>query len=758
MSETELGRVEDLFYEALEIKDAAERAAFLERTCAANRTLRAAVEQMLAAQPEADTFFQQGNPAVALGNDLLQSFTQAESLESIVGSDVLLDDVVGTYIGPYKVLEELGEGGCGTVYRAEQEQPMRRQVALKVIKLGMDTKSVITRFRAEQQALALMDHPHIARVFDAGATATGRPYFVMELVQGTRLTRYCDEHRLKVPERLRLFMDVCHAIQHAHQKGVIHRDLKPSNILVTIQDGVPVPKVIDFGIAKATEGHLTETTLSTGLERFIGTPAYMSPEQAETGGLRVDTRTDIYSLGVLLYELLTGRTPFDQQKLVNAGLEGMRRTLREAEPRPPSKLVTALSEEDSTTTARRCDMEPKRLVSTLRGDLDWIIMKALEKEPARRYETVNGLARDIERYLHNEPVNARPPSRLYRLQKLVRRNQAIFASGAAVALALAVGLGVSTWLLFRERELRARAVAAEQEQSRLRLVAERGLATEAELRREAESREKLTQAAALIERGRLAEADAMVAQLPLKQSAMEGASVYRTLGEWNASQQKWPAARDRFLLLDYASRTDDPGYTSLDSTRTAVTIVECDDREQYRQYCAETIQRFASTSDPMVAERAVKNCLLLPGPEPVLKALEPLAQLAQKSLENADFSPANSNWQVPWRCLSLALWEYRVGNCSEAILWSHRCLDTGSLQAARGASTHAILAMAFYRLGEGAVARSELAQSRNALEHKFQGPLELGNTPDGYWFDWLLARILLREATDLAGPAPLSSK
>jgi serine/threonine protein kinase len=758
MAETEMQSAEDVFYDALEIKDDGERAAFIKRACLDNAQLLATVQQMIAAQPDADSFFQERVPTLPLAIQLLEEFPQEGRAEQSAGKEGSLDETAGTQIGPYKVLEKLGEGGCGTVYRAEQEEPIRRQVALKVIKLGMDTKNVIARFRAEQQALALMDHPNIARVFDAGATATGRPYFVMELVHGARLTRYCDENRLEIRERLKLFIEVCHAVQHAHQKGVIHRDIKPSNILVTIHDGAPVPKVIDFGIAKATQGHLTETTLSTGFERFIGTPAYMSPEQAEMGGLRVDTRTDIYSLGVLLYELLTGRTPFDQKKLINSGLDGMRRTLREAEPRPPSKLVTALSKGESTETAKRCEMEPKRLVSTLRGDLDWIIMKALEKDPSRRYETVNGLARDIERYLDNEPVSARPPSRLYRLQKLVRRNKVVFAAGAVVAFALASGLGVSTWLLLRERKLHARAVAAEREESRLRFIAERGLATEAELRREAEAREKLTQAAALIERGMFSEADALAAQLPLEQSAMEGASVFRTLGEWNAGQQKWSAARDRFLLLDHASRTDDPGYTSLDSTRTAVTIVECGDRRQYQKYCFDTIKRFASTADPVVAERTFKNCLLLPSSEALIRALEPLVQLAQKSLENEDFSTNNSGWPIPWRCLSLALWEYRVGNFSEAIVWSHRCLETGSPQGSRFATARIVMGMALYRLGESEAAWSELGQARTSVEDIFKSPLELGNRADGFWFDWVLARILLREATDLIGPAPVSSR
>src|SRR5262249_53340771 len=340
-------------------------------------------------------------------------------------------------ISRYKLLEKIGEGGCGVVYMAEQQEPVRRRVALKVIKLGMDTKQVIARFEAERQALALMEHPNIAQVYDAGATDTGRPYFVMELVKGVPITRYCDENCLSTEQRLRLFVQVCQAIQHAHQKGIIHRDIKPTNILVTDHDGVPVPKIIDFGIAKATtDQQLTDKTLFTAFEQFIGTPAYMSPEQARLSGLDIDTRTDIYALGVLLYELLTGKTPLDQKELLAAGLDEMRRTIREKEPIRPSTRLSTMLEGELTTTARHRRTEVPRLMHQVRGALDWIVMKALEKDRARRYETANGLANDVQRYLADEPVVARPPSKLYRFQKLARRNRLAFGAAGAVAAAL----------------------------------------------------------------------------------------------------------------------------------------------------------------------------------------------------------------------------------------------------------------------------------------------------------------------------------
>src|SRR4051812_17235119 len=318
----------------------------------------------------------------------------------------LTAEKAGDRIGRYKLLQQIGEGGCGVVYMAEQEEPVRRRVALKVIKLGMDTKSVVARFEAERQALALMDHPNIAKVLDAGASDTGRLYFVMELVRGIKITDYCDQNNLSTNERLELFMQVCQAIQHAHQKGIIHRDIKPSNILVTITEpgAIGCPKVIDFGIAKATTGQrLTDKTVFTAFEQFIGTPAYMSPEQAMMTSLDIDTRTDIYALGVLLYELLTGQTPFDAKDLLGAGLDAMRRIICEREPVLPSTRLSTLIAADLTIVAGHRHAEPGRLGTLLRGDLDWIVMKALEKDRARRYETANGLARDVQRYLVSEP-------------------------------------------------------------------------------------------------------------------------------------------------------------------------------------------------------------------------------------------------------------------------------------------------------------------------------------------------------------------
>jgi tetratricopeptide (TPR) repeat protein len=386
-------------------------------------------------------------------------------------------------IGRYTLLEKLGEGGCGTVYLAEQAEPVRRQVALKVIKLGMDTRQVIARFEAERQTLALMDHPLVAKVFDAGATDSGRPYFVMELVRGARITDYCDAHQLSTRERLRLFIQVCQAIQHAHQKGIIHRDLKPSNILVSNHDGVAAPRVIDFGIAKATEQRLSEQTL-TESHLFLGTPAYMSPEQAS--GLDIDTRSDVYSLGVLLYELLTGRLPFDREELHRASFEEICRRIREQEPPRPSTRVSALAAADRTLLALRRQMEPAKLIGQICGDLDWIVMKALEKDRERRYEGAVALAEDVQRHLDHQPVVACPPTKLYQFQKFARRHRAAFAAASGIAAVLVAGGIVSTWQAVR-------ATRAEREQ---RLLTQKADSAHA---KELRAREKSDQVAYFLE-------------------------------------------------------------------------------------------------------------------------------------------------------------------------------------------------------------------------------------------------------------------
>jgi hypothetical protein len=446
-----------LFDAALEKSSVPDRAAFLDGVCRGNPALRARLDLLLEGYSQTDAF-------------LPNSSSKIEAKPARLHPPEA--DPISTFIGRYKLLEKIGEGGFGEVWMAEQLEPVKRPVALKIIKLGMDTRQVVARFEAERQALALMDHPNIAKVLDAGASETGRPYFVMELVRGIRITEYCDKNQLSAQQRLNLFIQVCRAIQHAHQKGIIHRDIKPSNILVTLHDGVPVPKVIDFGIAKATQQALTDKTVFTQFRQFLGTPAYISPEQAEMSGLDIDTRSDIYSLGVLLYELLTGRTPFDTEELLRTGLDGLRRIIREQQPVCPSTRLSQSQRAARGTAGQSKTTNPQ---SKIEDDLDWIVMKCLEKDRTRRYETANGLARDIERHLNHEPVTARPPSRLYKLEKTMRRHWIGFAAGAAVVVALAFGAVVSTLEAVRAHRAELRAEQALAGEVKHKRVAEQRL-------------------------------------------------------------------------------------------------------------------------------------------------------------------------------------------------------------------------------------------------------------------------------------------
>jgi serine/threonine protein kinase/tetratricopeptide (TPR) repeat protein len=530
MSETlppDSPKIKEIFLQAVELP-LSERSAFLDQACGNDPAVRRAVEELLKAEDEAGAFL--AGPTVAPAR---------QNVISSVGP--------GTRIGPYKLLQLIGEGGFGEVFMAEQETPVRRRVALKVIKAGMDSKQIVARFEAERQALAMMEHPNIARVFDAGTTELGLPYFVMELVKGVPVTQYCDEHRLTLRERLELFIPICQAVQHAHQKGVIHRDIKPSNVLVASHDGVASVKVIDFGIAKAMQTPLTNKTLFTEFRQLVGTPEYMSPEQAEFSSLDVDTRSDVYSLGVLLYELLAGAPPFDSRDLRSRAMDEMARIIREVDPPKPSTRVSTMETLGSIAAMRQS--EPARLTGAIQGELDWIVMKCLEKDRSRRYESPSALAADISRHIAGEAVNAGPPSRMYRFRKSFRRHRTAYLATTIVAVALIAGLVVALLGLREARKQRDIAIAAMTSEAEAREYEKQTDTFLTELLTSvepAEQRGKEVMVKELIDRG----VDQLAASPP-KHSVAE-ASLRFTFARAYASLGQWPKSRDQLLLASRA--------------------------------------------------------------------------------------------------------------------------------------------------------------------------------------------------------------
>jgi hypothetical protein len=720
-----------LFEAATEMSDRAARQEFLARTCSDDPALRQRLEKLLSLSDGATQFFGEDGRA-----QVRHATSTSEEASHIHVSST--GEIVAARIDRYRLIERVGEGGCGVVYLAEQEEPVHRRVALKIIRLGMDTESVIARFEAERQALALMDHPNIARVLDAGATSSGRPYFVMELVHGVRITDYCRENKLSTRARLEMFMQVCYAIQHAHQKGIIHRDIKPSNILVSAHDGAPLPKVIDFGIAKATETSPNGDTAITSNGQFIGTPAYMSPEQAGISGLDVDTRSDIYSLGVLLYELLTGCTPFDNRKLVDSGLDAMRRTLVEKEPPLPSTMVTSADCTDRNHFALpRADTQ--KLVSELRGDLDWIVMKALEKDRQRRYQTASALAADVQRHLKDEIVNARPPSRSHRLQKLVRRNRLLFAAIAAVTLTLLSGLGTSTWLYLRERR-------TSQEKEKLRQAAEFA-------QRHAEAREQATAAAVFLARNDFEHADQLVSQIAagMMPASLETVSLLRSVGTWRALHGEWRQGANHYVTLQrliVPAESTDASRAGADLMPAAALLMECGDVEGYDRTRRAAIERFGKSAKEGVAERVLKSCLLAPTDESMLRDLAPLHAVATNWIATPAPEPMLAAWQV----VAIGLYEYRRGNSAEALAWCRRYSTFSHYNPSRSALARCVMALALHNLGETERVQTELARARELIGPRFDRALQVGDWNEGYWHDWLIARIMLREASALASP------
>ncbi|HEY3760474.1 MAG TPA: protein kinase [Verrucomicrobiae bacterium] len=697
---------EEAIFDAASQLPPAQRTDYLKKECGEDEALRRRVEALLAAAEKAGEFLKE--PAAPARPTIVLSIPFTEK--------------PGDKIGHYKLLQQIGEGGCGVVYMAEQVEPVERRVALKVIKLGMDTKSVIARFEAERQALAMMDHPNIAKVLDAGSTENGRPYFVMELVRGIKITDYCDQNKLSTADRLNLFTQVCNAIQHAHQKGIIHRDIKPSNILVTLHDGKPVPKVIDFGIAKATQGRLTDQTLFTAFEQFIGTPAYMSPEQAEMSGLDIDTRSDIYALGVLLYELLTGRTPFDPKELLQNGLDELRRTIREIEPARPSTRLQTMLGADLTAVAQRRQADAPRLIHLLRGDLDWIVMKSLEKDRTRRYETANAMAMDIQRYLTNEPITARPPGTLYRFQKLVRRNRAFFAAAGVGMAALVIGLVLSLYLFIQERAMLKRALAAEQVEKQLR----------DQETQDANTSKQIAQAGLLLMAGQYDQAEQIVRQF---HPHLTMVPFYNVFGGVHARRQQWSEALTNWELVVQCAPNDHVGYEYL-----APLLLQVGDTNAYKDCRKQILDQFGDTTDPQIAGPFVQASLLLHANTDQMAVISKMAGVA------ATMETNNENYG--YNLVAVGMADYRLRHYTNAIdvLQQAISMDIGGDDRA---VARFVLAMAQYQHKKADKSRETLAKALNELN----GLHTDGSLGDN-WNDWIEAHVLMKEANTLIPPAP----
>jgi serine/threonine protein kinase len=712
---------------ALSLDDPSAREDFLERVFENQEAAKEEMAQLLEASDGAANFFLEAREQRAKVTATILSEKKPGSFPAhVVG-----DDFTTEVLGPYYLAKRLGEGGGGVVYEAEQELPIRRRVAVKIFRMSVENRDAVDRFNVERQALALMDHPNIAKVFDAGTTSSGKPYFAMELVTGESIIRYSNHYKLGCVERLELFALVCNAIQHAHQKGIIHRDIKPSNIIVTRQDGANVPKIIDFGIAKSSKAPSGESI--TAHDQVMGTPNYMSPEQMALTGIDVDTRSDIFSLGVVLYELLTGTTLTERPTEDDPTFSKIRKSLLKWESLRPSELLANLPSDQLRALAKERSTDPATLLDFVKGDLDWIVMMALEKDRMRRYQTANGLAFDIKRLLTHQPIAARPPSRLYVLTKLIRRNR--LACGVAVLLAMFLITGLAVTVVMYERE-RKNSI----EQLRLKNEAQAARNEESRLREQADARSNVTRAAFLLDQGRIKEADELRKDYPLSsiEPSLEAAAVFRTLGDWNAEHGRWDEAIQCFQLLRQAIRYGSPQKILNGNDLMAIAaVLHIRDEKEYLEFREEVLTRYAPAVGVLNAEHLLKICLIH-SPEPgMLEALE------------RDVETMGAPHQAPvpaWAAFSLSLYHLRTGNYELALEWSQTGLTFPDRKNSCEVSLEAVAAIANFELGKEQLAADALSRAHHLTELSDGREFQNGVSIPPVWFDWAIAEILIQEA------------
>jgi hypothetical protein len=724
-----------IFETALSLEDEGLRHEFLKRTFKDDPKGRDRMRRLLESAGEAASFFMEARE----DRDQLAGRLVGElPTPPPVRDDTATSVEVGDTIGDYRLIRCLGSGGSGNVYEAEQAHPVKRRVALKIFHI--DTESVLAkaRFDIERQALAIMDHPNIAKVLDVGGFHHGNPYFVLELVEGIPITQYCDQEKLDVRQRVELFIHVCDAIQHAHSKRIIHRDIKPSNVLVGGPGNKPVTKVIDFSIAKAIAANYKVEPLITGHDQIIGTPAYMSPEQVEMIGIDIDTRSDVYSLGVLLYELLTSSTPLDFQKLPNTDMSGIRKAILDNQYLKPSTRLGEVSADEAKAIAAARGTDPARLLASIKGDLDWIVMKALDKDRNERYEAANALRLDLKRHLDNKPVAARKPNGLYTFSKFVQRNRVPFFSALAGIFSILFGFGASTTLYFREK-------AALDEQERLSIEAERSRDQEWRLRRQAQSRANVSYAAFLLAEGKVIEADELLQLNPLIsiEPSKEASSVFRTLGNWYATYDRWSEAVECYRLMAQATKMNRPEeiLRGTDLLVTAPALLKHGDKAGYEKFREHTLARHLPVTDSLQAEHILKACLITKASPKTLKKLEWAAAVCEQKINEYAKGPFPT-----WEGFSLSLYYYRKRDFAKVIDIGERAASASNVREICEAGLRVLMAVAHHELGNAGESKANLEAARPVIQKpRFDNTLE-EKAIFPKWYDWEIAALLLEEA------------